>query len=179
MKQFCEELDRLRNESFKTGKVITPFKIYHAKDDCKLTRPFTPSSVRGNKKNVYFTNNFLYLTYCRNGKDKRVLGYMKCKHGDRAQISILEFAKNTKVEMFRYAGKGSPKDLGEPSSEDDENVTEAKPGRHTNYTIEDALVLYQMVQEKECTHKEIERICGIKKDALKKRVKRCNRSEMN
>ena len=128
---------------------------------------------------MYFTNNFLYLTYCRHGKDKRVLGYMKCKHGDRAQISILEFARNTKVEMFRYAGKGSPKDLGEPSSEEDENGTETKPGRHSNYTIEDALALYQMVQEKECTYNEIEQLYGIKKDALKKRVKRYNRSEMN
>lgn len=179
MKQFCEDLDKLRNESFKTGKIITPFKIYHAKDDCKLTMPFTPSNVRGNKQNVYFTNNFLYLSYCKRGKDKRVLGYMKCKHGDRAQIFILEFAKNSKVEMFHYVGKGCPKDLGEPSPEEGENVTEAKLGRHTNYTIEEALALYQMVQAKECTYKEIEQIYGIKKDALKKRVKRHNTREIN
>lgn len=179
MKQFCEELDKLRNESFKTGRVITPFKIYHAKDDYKLTKPFTPSNVRGNKNNVYFTNNFLYLTYCRHGKDKRVLGYMKRKHGDRTLVSILEFAQNTNVEMFHYAGKGSLKDLGEPSLEDDENITEVKPGRHANYTIEDALILYQMVQAKECTYNEIEQIYGIKKDALKKRVKRYNKRKMN
>lgn len=179
MKQFCEELDKLRNESFKTGKIITPFKIYHAKDDCKLSKPFTPASVRGNKQNVYFTNNFLYLTYCRHGQDKRVLGYMKCKHGDRAQISILEFASNTKVEMFHYVGKGSLNDLGMPSLEENENIIETKPGRHSHYTIEDALVLYQMVQEKKCTYNDVEQIYGIKKDALKKRVKRYQKDKMN
>lgn len=177
MKQFCEDLDKLRNESFKTGKIITPFKIYHAKDDCKLTRPFTPSNIRGNKNNVYFTNNFIYLTYCRLGKDKRVLGYIKCKHGDKSQIFILEFAKKTEVEMFHYVGKGSSEDLGEAPS--DENVNKAKPGRHANYTIKDALTLYEMVQSKECTYSEIEQIYGIKKDALKKRIKRYNRNKMS
>lgn len=172
MKQFCGELDRLRNESFKIGKIITPFKIYHAKDNCKLTEPFTPSNVRGNKKNVYFTNNFLYLTYCRHGKDKRILGYMKCKHGDRAQISILKFASNTKVAMFCYAGKGSAKDLGMPLSEENESVITKKSGRPSRYTSKDVLVLYQMVQAKECTYKDIEQVYGIKKDALKQRVRR-------
>ena len=178
MKQFCEELDKLRNASFKTGKIITPFKIYHAKDNCKLTEPFTPSSVRGNKKNVYFTNNFLYLTYCRHGKDKRILGYMKCKHGDRAQISILKFASNTKVAMFRYAGKGSTKDLGMPLSEENENISIKKSGRPSRYTLKDALVLYQMVQTKECTYRDVEQIYGIKKDALKQRMKRYRKRQM-
>ena len=176
MKLFCKELDQLRNQSIKAGKPITPFKVYHAKPNWDSTKPLTPESVRGDKKNVYFTNNFLYFTYCKHGSDKRMLGYMKFKHGNKEDISILEYA-GTKVDQFRYIGKGSKKDLGVPVVEGSSNNGKQGPGRKSEHSLNDIVILYNMVQNKECTYAEIEKVYGIKKSTIKKRIQRnCKQS---
>lgn len=113
-------MDYLRRLGLEKGKPLTPLKVCHAKSDWKLTNPLTPASVRGDKRNVCFTNNFLYLTYCKLGSDKRVLGFMKLKHGNKEAVSILEFV-GTKIDQFRYVGKGGKKDLSEPAEPAEES----------------------------------------------------------
>lgn len=171
MRLFCKELDDLRNQSLKVGKPITLFKVYHAKSDWNPTKPLTPASVRGDKKNVLFTNNFVYFAYCKHGSDKRVLGYMKLKHGNKETVSILEYA-GTKIDQFHYAGKGSKEDLGEASTEGKSCDAKQGPGRKSEYSLDEIKILYDMVQAKGCTYAEIEGIYGIKKSTIKKRIQR-------
>lgn len=171
MRLFCKELDDLRNQSLKVGKPITLFKVYHAKSDWNPTKPLTPASVRGDKKNVLFTNNFVYFTYCKHGSDKRLLGYMKLKHGNKETVSILEYA-GTKIDQFHYAGKGSKEDLGEASTEGKSCDAKQGPGRKSEYSLDEIKILYDMVQAKGCTYAEIEGIYGIKKSTIKKRIQR-------
>ena len=177
MKQFCEELDDLCSQSLKVGRPITPFKVYHAKPDWNPTKPLTPASVRGNKKNVNFTNNFVYFTYCKHGSDKRVLGYMKLKHGNKETLSILEYA-GTEIDQFRYAGKGSKEELGEASTEQKSCDVKQTPGRKSEYCLDEIMVLYDMVQAKECTYAEIEASYGIKKSMIKKRIQRARKNTL-
>ena len=129
----------------------------------------TPASVRGDKKNVCFTNNFLYLTYCKLGSDKRVLGFMKLKHGNKEAVSILEFA-GTKIDQFRYVGKGNVKDIGLPQTKEESGDVKRGPGRKSKYSLEEVMGFYNKVQAKECTYKDIERDYGISRSAIRKRV---------
>lgn len=177
MKQFCEELDDLRSQSLKVEKPITLFKVYHVKPDWNPTKPLTPASVRGDKKNVFFTNNFVYFTYCKHGSDKRVLGYMKLKHGNKETLSILEYA-GTEIDQFRYVGKGSKEDLGEASTEQKSCDVKQTPGRKSEYCLDEIMVLYNMVQAKECTYAEIEASYGIKKSMIKKRIQRARKNTL-
>ena len=172
MRQFCADLDCLRQQGLEKGSPLTPLKVYHAKSDWKLSSPLTPASVRGDKKNVCFTNNFLYLTYCKQGSDKRVLGFMKLKHGNKEAVSILEFA-GTKIDQFRYVGKGGSNDLGEPTEPSEESGdNKVGPGRKSKYSLEEVMGFYNKVQAKECTYKDIERNYGISRSAIRKRVYR-------
>ena len=172
MRQFCADLDYLRQQGLEKGKPLTPLKVYHARSDWKLTSPLTPASVRGDKKNVCFTNNFLYLTYCKLGCDKRILGFMKLKHGSKEAVSILEFA-GTPIDQFRYVGKGDRNDLGEPTEPAEESSdNKGTPGRKSKYSFEEVMGFYNMVQAKKCTYNDIEREYGISKSAIKKRVYR-------
>lgn len=177
MKQFCEELDDLRSQSLKVGRPITPFKVYHAKSNWNPTKPLTPASVRGDKKNVNFTNNFVYFTYCKHGSDKRVLGYMKLKHGNKEILSILEYA-GTKIDQFRYVGKGSKEDLGEASTEEKSCDVKQTPGRKSEYSLDEIKILYDMVQAKGCTYAEIEASYGIKRSMIKKRIQRAHKNTL-
>ena len=170
MRQFCADLDCLRQQGLEKGSPLTPLKVYHARSDWKLSSPLTPASVRGDKKNVCFTNNFLYLTYCKQGSDKHVLGFMKLKHGNKEAVSILEFA-GTKIDQFRYVGKGGKKDLGEPAEPAEESGdNKGGPGRKSKYSLEEVMGFYDKVQAKECTNKDIERDYGISRSAIRKRV---------
>lgn len=172
MRQFCADLDCLRQQGLEKGSPLTPLKVYHAKSDWKLSSPLTLASVRGDKKNVCFTNNFLYLTYCKQGSDKRVLGFMKLKHGNKEAVSILEFA-GTKIDQFRYVGKGGSNDLGEPTEPSEESGdNKVGPGRKSKYSLEEVMGFYNKVQAKECTYKDIERNYGISRSAIRKRVYR-------
>lgn len=172
MRQFCADLDCLRQQGLEKGSPLTPLKVYHARSDWKLSSPLTPASVRGDKKNVCFTNNFLYLTYCKQGSDKRVLGFMKLKHGNKEAVSILEFA-GTKIDQFRYVGKGGSNDLGEPTEPSEESGDNTgSPGRKSKYSLEEVMGFYNKVQAKECTYKDIERDYGISRSAIRKRVYR-------
>lgn len=172
MRQFCADLDCLRQQGLEKGSPLTPLKVYHARSDWKLSSPLTPASVRGDKKNVCFTNNFLYLTYCKQGSDKRVLGFMKLKHGNKEAVSILEFA-GTKIDQFRYVGKGGSNDLGEPTEPSEESGDNTGgPGRKSKYSLEEVMGFYNKVQAKECTYKDIERDYGISRSAIRKRVYR-------
>lgn len=172
MRQFCADLDCLRQQGLEKGSPLTPLKVYHARSDWKLSSPLTPASVRGDKKNVCFTNNFLYLTYCKLGSDKRVLGFMKLKHGNKEAVSILEFA-GTKIDQFRYVGKGGSNDLGEPAELSEESGDNTGgPGRKSKYSLEEVMGFYNKVQAKECTYKDIERDYGISRSAIRKRVYR-------
>lgn len=171
MKWFCKELEKLRMEGLKTGKPLTLLKVYHAKSDWKPTVPLTPNAVKGDKKNVDFTNNFLYFTYCNRGSDKRVLGFMKRKHGNKEAISILEYA-GTEIDQFRYVGEGNVKDIGLPQAKEESGDVKRGPGREAKYSLEDVLLLYDMVQSGECTYKEVEEAYGISKSTMKKRIQR-------
>ena len=172
MRQFCADLDCLRQQGLEKGSPLTPLKVYHARSDWKLSSPLPQASVRGDKKNVCFTNNFLYLTYCKQGSDKRVLGFMKLKHGNKEAVSILEFA-GTKIDQFRYVGKGGKKDLGEPAEPSEESGdNKGGPGRKSKYSLEEVMDFYNKVQAKECTYKDIERDYGISRSAIRKRVYR-------
>ncbi len=171
MKKFCKELEQLRMEGLKTGKPLTLLKVYHAKSDWKPTVPLTPNAVKGDKRNVDFTNNFLYLTYCNRGSDKRVLGFMKRKHGNKEAISILEYA-GTEIDQFRYVGEGNVKDIGLPQTKEESGDVKRGPGREAKYSLEDVLLLYNMVQSGECTYKEVEEAYGISKSTMKKRIQR-------
>lgn len=172
MRQFCADLDCLRQQGLEKGSPLTSLKVYHARSDWKLSSPLTPASVRGDKKNVCFTNNFLYLTYCKQGSDKRVLGFMKLKHGNKEAVSILEFA-GTKIDQFRYVGKGGSNDLGEPTEPSEESGdNKVGPGRKSKYSLEEVMGFYNKVQAKECTYKDIERNYGISRSAIRKRVYR-------
>lgn len=171
MKTFCKELEQLRMEGLKTGKPLTLLKVYHAKSDWKPTVPLTPNAVKGDKKNVDFTNNFLYFTYCNRGSDKRVLGFMKRKHGNKEAISILEYA-GTEIDQFRYVGEGNVKDIGLPQAKEESGDVKRGPGREAKYSLEDVLLLYDMVQSGECTYKEVEEAYGISKSTMKKRIQR-------
>lgn len=167
MRQFCADLDCLRQQGLEKGSPLTPLKVYHARSDWKLSSPLTPAS---DKKNVCFTNNFLYLTYCKQGSDKHVLGFMKLKHGNKEAVSILEFA-GTKIDQFRYVGKGGKKDLGEPAEPAEESGdNKGGPGRKSKYSLEEVMGFYNKVQAKECTYKDIERDYGISRSAIRKRV---------
>ena len=177
MRLFSKELDDLRSQSLKVEKPITLFKVYHAKPDWNPTKPLTPASVRGDKKNVNFTNNFVYFTYCKHGSDKRVLGYMKLKHGNKETLSILEYA-GTKIDQFRYVDKGSKEDLGEASTEEKSCDVKQAPGRKSEYSLDEIMVLYNMVQAKECTYAEIEKAYGIKKSMIKKRIQRAHKNTL-
>ncbi len=175
MRQFCADLDYLRRLGLEKGNPLTPLKVYHAKSDWKLSSPLTPASVRGDKKNVCFTNNFLYLTYCKLSSDKRVLGFMKLKHGNKEAVSILEFA-GTKIDQFRYVGKGGMKDLGEPAEPAEESSgNKGGPGRKSKYNLEEVMGFYNKVQAKECTYDDIERNYGISRSAIRKRVCRARK----
>lgn len=169
MRQFCADLDCLRQQGLEKGNPLTPLKVYHARSDWKLSSPLTPASVRGDKKNVCFTNNFLYLTYCKLGSDKRVLGFMKLKHGNKEAVSILEFA-GTKIDQFRYVGKGNVKDIGLPQTKEESGDVKRGPGRKSKYSLEEVMGFYNKVQAKECTYKDIERDYGISRSAIRKRV---------
>lgn len=171
MRWFYVKLEQLRMEGLKAAKPLTLLKVYHAKSDWKLSTPLTPSNVKGDKKNVDFTNNFLYFTYCKLGPDKRVLGFMKLKHGSKETISILEYA-DTEINQFRYVGEGSKKDLGESQMEGGGVDNKQGPGRKSEYSFEDIKLLYDMVQSGECTYKEVEEAYGISKSAIKKRIQR-------
>ena len=172
MRQFCADLDCLRQQGLEKGSPLTPLKVYHARSDWKLSSPLTPASVRGDKKNVCFTNNFLYLTYCKQGSDKHVLGFMKLKHGNKEAVSILEFA-GTKIDQFRYVGKGGKKDLGEPAEPAEESGdNKGGPGRKSKYGLEEVMVFYNMVQSKKCTYEDVKRDYGISRSAIRKRVYR-------
>ena len=172
MRQFCADLDYLRRLGLEKGKPLTPLKVCHAKSDWKLTNPLTPASVRGDKRNVCFTNNFLYLTYCKLGSDKRVLGFMKLKHGNKEAVSILEFV-GTKIDQFRYVGKGGKKDLSEPAEPAEESSgNKGGPGRKSKYGLEEVMVFYNMVQSKKCTYEDVKRDYGISRSAIRKRVYR-------
>lgn len=177
MRLFSKELDDLRSQSLKVGRPITPFKVYHAKPDWNPIKPLTPASVRGDKKNVNFTNNFVYFTYCKHGSDKRVLGYMKLKHGNKETLSILEYA-GTKIDQFRYVDKGSKEDLGEASTEEKSCDVKQAPGRKSEYSLDEIKILYNMVQAKECTYAEIEASYGIKKSMIKKRIQRAHKNTL-
>ena len=172
MRQFCADLDCLRQQGLEKGSPLTPLKVYHARSDWKLSSPLTPASVRGDKKNVCFTNNFLYLTYCKQGSDKRVLGFMKLKHDNKEAVSILEFA-GTKIDQFRYVGKGGSNDLGEPTEPSEESGdNKVGPGRKSKYGLEEVMVFYNMVQSKKCTYEDVKRDYGISRSAIRKRVYR-------
>ena len=171
MKEFCQQLDHLRQQIRNNGAPITPLKVYHAKSEYDFTKPLTPSMVRGDKKNVIFTNNFLYFTYCNLGSDKRVLGYIKMKHGDKKVISVLEYA-GTKIDQFRYVGQGCEQNIGKPQAGTEERNLKSGPGRKPMYSLEDIIILHQMIQNKECTYQEVEKVYGVKKSAIKKRIKR-------
>ena len=172
MRQFCADLDCLRQQGLEKGSPLTPLKVYHARSDWKLSSPLTPASVRGDKKNVCFTNNFLYLTYCKQGSDKHVLGFMKLKHGNKEAVSILEFA-GTKIDQFRYVGKGGKKDLSEPAEPAEESSgNKGGPGRKSKYGLEEVMVFYNMVQSKKCTYEDVKRDYGISRSAIRKRVYR-------
>ena len=165
-------MDYLRRLGLEKGKPLTPLKVCHAKSDWKLTNPLTPASVRGDKRNVCFTNNFLYLTYCKLGSDKRVLGFMKLKHGNKEAVSILEFV-GTKIDQFRYVGKGGKKDLSEPAEPAEESSgNKGGPGRKSKYGLEEVMVFYNMVQSKKCTYEDVKRDYGISRSAIRKRVYR-------
>lgn len=171
VKCFCNELEQLRMAGLNAGKPLTLLKVYHAKSDWKPTVPLTPNAVKGDKKNVDFTNNFLYLTYCNRGSDKRVLGFIKRKHGNKEAISILEYA-GTEIDQFRYVGEGNVKDIGLPQTKEESGDVKRGPGREAKYSLEDVLLLYDMVQSGECTYKEVEEAYGISKSAMKKRIQR-------
>ena len=165
-------MDYLRRLGLEKGKPLTPLKVCHAKSDWKLTNPLTPASVRGDKRNVCFTNNFLYLTYCKLGSDKRVLGFMKLKHGNKEAVSKLEFV-GTKIDQFLYVGKGGKKDLSEPAEPAEESSgNKGGPGRKSKYGLEEVMVFYNMVQSKKCTYEDVKRDYGISRSAIRKRVYR-------
>ena len=102
------------------------------------------------------------------GSDKRVLGFMKLKHGNKEAVSILEFG-GTKIDQFRYVGKGNVKDIGLPQTKEESG--DVKRGRFkSKYSLEEVMGFYNKVQAKECTYKDIERDYGISRSAIRKRV---------
>lgn len=171
MKEFSEKLEKLRLENSAPNKPITPLKVYHTKSDWKPTQPLTSDNVRGNKNNVYFTQNFLYFTYCKHSNEQRVLGFIKLKHGNKNIAYILEYA-NTKINQFCYVKEGNKNDIGIPPSEDNSKNNKQKRGRKSRYSLEEIKFLYKEIQSGAYTYKEVEEAYGISKDAIKKRIQR-------
>lgn len=118
VEQFCKSLDRMRHVSIEAGNSLTVLKVFHTNKDCRVDRRFTEGSFRGDSKFLYEAQNVLYLTYCKEGDDKRVLGFIKWKNGNKRQLWILQYA-NTSPYQYRYVRPGKEKDLGTPQGEEE------------------------------------------------------------
>ena len=169
VEQFCKILDRMRHASIEAGNPLTVLKVFHTNKDCRTDRRFTEKSFRGDSKFLYATQNVLYLTYCKGGDDKRILGFIKWKNGNKRQLWILQHA-NTSPNQYRYVGPGKEKDLGTPPNE--EEFQRNKVGRPEGISLEEACSFYRQKKEGKRSTSEIEEEAGVKWDSIYKRLRR-------
>ena len=168
VEQFCKSLDRMRHASIEVGNPLTVLKVFHVNKDCRIDRRFTENSFRGDLKFLYETQNALYLTYCKEGDDKRVLGFIKWKNGNKRQLWILQFA-NTSPNQYRYVRLGQKKDLGTPP--DEEEAKKKKVGR-PGIPLEKACFFYMQNKIGKRPSEEIEKEAGVKWNSIYTRLKR-------
>lgn len=167
VKQFCLDLNTIRQASTKTDKPLTLIKVFHAKKDCKLDRRFDQNCFRGDVKYLYDAQNVLYLTYCRKGDDWRVQGYIKRKNGDRLELNLLRFA-NTLPHRFLLDKLGRVEDLGKPEEKQQEREGK-KVGRPSDFSDRQMENWYADVQAGTTSYKELEEKYGVTRDAIKQR----------
>mgnify|MGYP001775632975 CR=1 FL=1 len=170
VEQFCKSLDRMRHASTQTGNPLTVLKVFHTNKDCRTDRRFTEKSIRGDSKYLYETRNVLYLTYYKGDNDKRILGFIKWKYGNKRQLWILQLV-NTTPYQSRYVGPGKAKDLGTPPDEEDE-PQKRKVGRPEGISLEKACLFYMQNKIGKRQTKEIEKEAGVKWDSIYKRIQR-------
>lgn len=168
VEQFCKNLNRMRHASIEAGNPLTVLKVFHTNKDCRVGKRFTEDSFRGDSKFLYETQNVLYLTYCKEGDDKRVLGFIKWKNGNKRQLWILQFA-NTSPNQYRYVRPGKEKDLGTPP--DEEGAQKKKVGR-PGISLEKACLFYMQNKIGKRPSEEIEKEAGVKWDSIYTRLKR-------
>lgn len=169
VEQFCKSLDRMRHASIEAGNPLTVLKVFHTNKECRVDRRFTEDNFRGNSKFLYETQNVLYLTYCKRGDDKRVLGFIKWKNGNKRQLWVLQYA-NTSPYQYHYVGLGKEKDLGRPS--DEEAPQRNKVGRSAKISLEKARFYYMQNKMGKLSTEEIEKEAGVKWDSIYRRLKR-------
>lgn len=169
MEWFCLILDKLRHASLEAGKPLTPIKVFHAKKGCKVNRRFDESYFRGDGKYLFDAHNVLYLTYCNQGNDKRILGFIKRKNGDKRQLWMLQYA-NTHPYQYNYVGPAKEKDMGMPS--DKEEPKKKTRGREEKISIEKCVYYYNQHKIEKCSISEIEKEAGVPWNTIYTRLKR-------
>lgn len=171
------ELEHIRQTAFKTQHPLTTVKVYHTSSDYDPSKRFTLKSVRGNKNNVNLNNDVMFITHTNLGEDKRIVGFLKNKHGKVGRVNVIEIA-GTDVDQFRYVGEAMEADVLRSKNEETESVNPAvvfnphKPGRKPTITVEQAQELQDLVTRGEKTWAQIQKETGHSKS----KVKECIRS---
>lgn len=171
------ELEHIRQTAFKTQHPLTTVKVYHTSSDYDPSKRFTLKSVRGNKNNVNLNNDVMFITHTNQGEDKRIVGFLKNKHGKVGRVNVIEIA-GTDVDQFRYVGEAMEADVLCSKKEVTESVNHAvvfnphKPGRKPTITVEQAQELQDLVTRGEKTWAQIQKETGHSKS----KVKECIRS---
>lgn len=180
--QMTRELEHIRTTARNDQHPLTTVKIFHAHSGYDETKKFTISCVRGDKKNVNLNNNVMFIAKTCLGEDKRMVGFLKNKHGKKDYVNIVEFA-GTEVDQFRYVGQAKEVDVLCSKTPKGDCASQAvvfnphKPGRKPTITYDEAAALQATVTSGEKTWKQIEEETGHSKSKVKECIRAHKRSE--